>query len=105
MIITIEFTGWPQFGQSELIEPLYTERAAMKTPREKYMNDPEYHQLVRMLEEFIERARFTPSELREAAVLASINYEMRHIREHAIDPRMEHAFRVLDEFTTRRHKR
>lgn len=77
----------------------------MKTPREKYMNDPEYHNLVRMLEEFIERARFTPSELREAAVLACINYEMRHVREHTIDPRMEQAFRVLDEFTTRRPKR
>ena len=69
------------------------------------MNDPEYHHLVQMLEDFIDMARFTPSELREAAVLACINYEMRHFREHHIDPRMEQAFRVLDEFTTRRHKR
>ena len=73
----------------------------MKTPREKYMNDPEYHQLVRMLEDFIERARFTPSELREAAMLASINYEMRHVRDHHIDPRLAEAFQVLDEFTSR----
>ena len=77
----------------------------MKSPREKYMNDPEYHSLVIMLEQFIETARFTPSELREAAVLASINYEMRHIREQTIDPRTEQAFRVLDEFTARRPRR
>jgi len=77
----------------------------MKTPRDKYMNDPEYHQLVTMLENFIERAQFTPSELREAAMLASINYEMRHVRQYTIDPRTEEAFRVLDEFTTRKPRR
>jgi len=77
----------------------------MKTPREKYMNDPEYHQLVKMLENFIERAQFTPSELREAAILASINYEMRQVRQATIDPRTEEAFRVLDEFTTRRPRK
>jgi hypothetical protein len=77
----------------------------MKSPREKYLNDPEYHELVRCLEGFIERAQFTPSELREAAVLASINYEMRHIRGQHIDPRAAEAFRVLDEFTTRNPRR
>ena len=76
----------------------------MKSPKEKYMNDPEYHQLVNMLESFIERARFTPSELREAAVLASINYEMRHVRDFAIDPRTNEAFRILDDFASRRKR-
>ena len=71
----------------------------MKTPREKYMNDPEYNHLVLMLESMIEQARFTPSELREACVLARINYEMRHIREQHIDPRTEDAFKILDEWT------
>lgn len=74
----------------------------VKTPREKYMNDPEYHQLVCMLESFVERGHYTPSEMREAVVLACINYEMRHVRERTIDPRVSEAFRVLDEFTTRR---
>jgi hypothetical protein len=69
----------------------------MKTPSEKYLNDPEFRQLVCMLESFVERAQFTPSELREAAVLACINYEMRHVREMTIiDPRAAEAFRVLD---------
>lgn len=73
----------------------------MKTPREKYMNDHEYNRLVDMLESMIEHARFTPSEMREAVVLACINYEMRHVRQSTIDPRAEEAFRILDEFTTR----
>jgi len=58
-----------------------------------------------MLENFVERAHFTPSELREAAVLACINYEMRHVRNQTIDPRATEAFRILDEFTTRRPRR
>ena len=76
----------------------------MKTPKEKYMNDPEYHHLVNTLEGLIEGARFTPSELREACILASINYEMRHIRSHNIDPRMDSAMRVLDEFVSSKHR-
>ncbi|HEY8780015.1 MAG TPA: hypothetical protein VIM16_00205 [Mucilaginibacter sp.] len=77
----------------------------MKSPKEKYRNDPEYHQLVDILESFIDRARFTPSELREAAVLASINYEMRHVRDFVIDPRTKEAFRILDDFASRRPTR
>lgn len=69
------------------------------------MNDPEYHRLVQSLEHMIEHAYFTPSELREACVLASINYEMRHIREHNIDPRVEQALFTLDEFTGGRKRR
>ncbi len=76
----------------------------MKSPREKYQNDPEYNHLVCMLESMIEQARFTPSELREACVLASINYEMRHIRERQIDPRTQDALRILDEFSYRKQR-
>ena len=68
----------------------------MKTPKEKYMNDPEYHNLVRTLEGLIEQARFTPSELREACLLASINYEMRHVRDRQINPEALHAMDVLE---------
>lgn len=66
------------------------------------MNDPEYRRLVDMLGQFVESARFTPSELREACVLASINYEMRHVRSQQIDPHVLDAFRVLDEFAVRK---
>lgn len=74
----------------------------MKTPKEKYMNDPEYHHLVTMLEQLIENARFTPSELREACILASINYEMRHVREHNIPADVRGAFEILDRFAYRK---
>jgi hypothetical protein len=70
----------------------------MKSPKDKYLNDPEYNHLVNMLEGLIEQARFTPSELREACILASINYEMRHVRANNIDPRLNDALRVLDDF-------
>ena len=50
----------------------------MKSPKERYMNDPEYNHLVNTLEQMIEQARFTPYELRKACILASIHYEMRH---------------------------
>ncbi len=52
----------------------------MKTPREKYQHDLQYRELVNTLESFIHHAQFTPSELREAAILAAINYEMRKPR-------------------------
>jgi len=77
----------------------------MKTPKEKYMNDPEYNHLVKTLEQMIEQARFTPSELREAVILACINYEMRHVREMQIDPRTQAALRALDEFASMPRKR
>ncbi|MDI1362550.1 hypothetical protein [Methylotenera sp.] len=79
----------------------------MKTPKEKYMNDPSFHHLVNTLEQLIHQAEFTPSELREACVLASINYEMKHMRDHHIDPRLNEAFLVLDKFveSSQRRKR
>ena len=77
----------------------------MKTPKEKYMNDPEYYHLVCTLEQLIEQARFTPSELREACILASINYEMRHIRDMQIPAPVREAFETLDRFMSKDHRR
>ncbi len=48
----------------------------MKTPQQKYENDPHYHALVDMLQSMIHEARFTPSELREACIYAATRYEM-----------------------------
>lgn len=46
-------------------------------PRDRYLRDPEFHQLVDHMRAMIERAQFSPSELREAAILAAIIYEER----------------------------
>lgn len=73
----------------------------LQTPKDKYLNDPEYNYLVNTLESLIEQARFTPSEMREACMVACINYEMRHIRDMQIDPRAENALKVLDEFISK----
>ncbi len=44
---------------------------------EAYNNDPEFHRLVDMLESMLTDSRFTPSEVRMAAVLACCHREMR----------------------------
>lgn len=49
----------------------------MKNPEEKYRHDADYHMLVDTIENFINQAKYTPSEVREAAILACIHYEMR----------------------------
>lgn len=44
--------------------------------RYKYQTDTQFKHLVDLFESFLHRADFTPSEVREAAMLASIHYEM-----------------------------
>ena len=50
-------------------------------PEEKYMRDAEFHALVDLLEAAIYNAQYTPSEIREAAILAATHYELRRIPE------------------------
>ncbi len=58
----------------------------MKTAQEKYENDPDYHMLVETLYAWIVKHRYTPSELREAAMFASIMYEQNNVRPIRIGP-------------------
>ncbi len=58
----------------------------MKTPRDKYQNDPAYKMLVDILVNQIVECKYTPSELREAALLASIIYEEITIKPMFITP-------------------
>jgi hypothetical protein len=72
----------------------------MKTPRGKYNNDPQFKALVSMMLSYIFSADFTPSEMRQAAILASIMYEERRIRTHNfIIPEVEDALETLTNFT------
>lgn len=52
----------------------------MMTTRERYRNEAVFRNLVDVLENAIENLQLTPSEIREAAMLAAIHYEERHIR-------------------------
>ena len=47
----------------------------MKTPRERYQNDAHFKVLVDLMVDQIHQCKYTPSELREAAIFASIIYE------------------------------
>jgi hypothetical protein len=48
-----------------------------RTPQGRYESDPMFHRVVDMLGALIHEAQLTPSEVREAAVLACIHYEAR----------------------------
>jgi hypothetical protein len=49
----------------------------MQTIEYRYNNDPMVHALVDSLEKSIHDLQFTPSEIRECAMLAAIHYEQR----------------------------
>jgi hypothetical protein len=57
----------------------------MMSTTERYRTDAMFRQLVDMLYAQIDHATFTPSEIREAAMLAHILYEERRIRPIIID--------------------
>lgn len=57
----------------------------MMNPRDKYNHDPQYHILVDFMIHEIERCNYTPSEMREAAVLACILYEQYIIRDYHLE--------------------
>jgi len=51
-----------------------------RTPDARYRTDSSFRQLVDMMEAHLHAAAFTPSELREAALLAAINFERRRVK-------------------------
>lgn len=68
----------------------------MKSMRERYNNDPVFHTMVDTMVAHITTGNFTPSEMREAAIFASIIYEESHIRMMSfIEPEVEEALRVI----------
>lgn len=51
-----------------------------QTPDEKYRTDPQYRTFVDMLISMIEQCQFSPSEIREMAMLACIRHETYYAR-------------------------
>ena len=69
----------------------------METPIEKYHGDKNYRSLVDTLEALINQAEFTPSEIREACVLACILHEQyRRSRPVVISAEAARAMEVLE---------
>jgi|MudIll2142460700_1097286.scaffolds.fasta_scaffold509705_2 hypothetical protein len=54
------------------------------SPRYRFDRDPKFRMLVMALYKMIEECKFSGSEIREAAMLALILYEERHVRSHFI---------------------
>ncbi len=71
----------------------------MQSPKERYETDTYYRQFVDTIENLIYHAHFTPSEVREAAVMACIHYEMRYGFKHYCVPlKVNEAFAVLTDW-------
>lgn len=58
------------------------------TAQERYRNDPLFHALVDTIYGAIVRLELTPTEVRDAAMLAAIMYDMNHMR-HSIRPDLD----------------
>lgn len=58
----------------------------MMSPTERYLKDPTFHNLVETLRAQIHLANYTPTELREAVILAATLEETYRTRPTAVRP-------------------
>ena len=70
----------------------------MNTPEDRYKTDPAYRTLVDLIESQLERAQFSPSEVRECAVMACIHYEMRQAHAPMMPQRVRGALEELKRY-------
>lgn len=69
----------------------------MQSPMERYYSDMQYKSVVDTITNMLHTAQFTPSEMREAAILASIRYEEMRVRQYHI-PMTEELHQELKRF-------
>jgi len=72
-----------------------------QSPKDRYENDAQYKTLCDLIESFLHQARFTPSEVRECAVMACIHYEMKHGLNHylqSVPLQVNNAFKTLSDY-------
>jgi hypothetical protein len=72
-----------------------------QSPKERYEHDAAYKHLTDSIERLIVEAQFTPSEVRECAVLACIHYEMRYGFNHylqSVPYKVNAAFAELESY-------
>ncbi len=53
--------------------------------RERYQYDVQFRHLVDMIYSLIQDAKFTPTEIRERAMLAQVMHEEKNLRKYTID--------------------
>jgi hypothetical protein len=69
-------------------DPFTDPRDPRRLPPEiRYQQDPMFHALVDTLYLFIAKGEMTPTEVREAAILAAMRYEYLHVRPLVLGPR------------------
>ena len=61
----------------------------MQSIEYRYLHDPTVHALVDALEHHIHALQFTPSEIRECAMLAAIRYEQRRPPQSIMEAKLE----------------
>ena len=57
----------------------------MMGAEERYQRDPVFRMLVDMLEHQTQEGNYTPTEIREAAMLAQVHYESKTVRPITLD--------------------
>jgi hypothetical protein len=77
----LDENSWPAMAiyhrdRSQRLKEGWNEMAQLP-PQERYDRDPQFHLLVDSLEALLHRADTTPTELREAVMLAAAHHEMR----------------------------
>jgi hypothetical protein len=73
----------------------------MQSPKERYENDAAYKNLCNTIEGLLVKSQFTPSEVRECAVMACMHFEMRHGFRHylqSVPYKVNEAFKELEEY-------
>jgi hypothetical protein len=66
-------------------------------PERAYRNDVRFKQVVDMLEALIHQAELTPHEVRAAAMLAMVHYEMRRPLNIVVKQRPDGLFDIVEE--------
>jgi hypothetical protein len=76
----------------------YEENRAMMSLKERYQNDAIFKRVVDVLETLISKHQMTPTEIREAAILACVHSELRIKRPTEFPPEVQEAFETIRKF-------